>query len=215
MSYLPSTDRNTNNTEKALNKVLSARPGKGINIGVPLAIILAGCILMYSCERIDERTIEDWSKKKVMVEEGKNIESYLSQESKVKAKLTAPVMLRYESDTVVVEFPKTLHVDFYDDSTKIESWLDAKHGKYFESLDKVYLWDSVVVINVNGDTLKSSDLWWDQNAKLFYTDRYAEYRTKDKQIFPSKGLEVTQDFKRITFKQPTGIVHVSDKDFPQ
>ena len=177
-------------------------------------VMLLGSVFMPGCEN-DEQTIQDWSKKKIMVEEGKGIESYLSQESKVKAKLTAPLMLRYETDSVVVEFPKSLHVDFYDDSTRIESWLDSKHGKYFETLNKVYLWDSVVVINVKGDTLKSSDLWWDQNTKLFYTDKYAEYRTKDKQIFPSKGMEVTQDFKRITFKQPTGIVHVSDKEFPQ
>lgn len=177
-------------------------------------VILIGCVFMPGCEN-DEQTIQDWSKKKIMVEEGKGIESYLSQESKVKAKLTAPLMLRYETDSVVVEFPKSLHVDFYDDSTRIESWLDSKHGKYFETLNKVYLWDSVVVINIKGDTLKSSDLWWDQNTKLFYTDKYAEYRTKDKQIFPSKGMEATQDFKRITFKQPTGIVHVSDKEFPQ
>jgi lipopolysaccharide export system protein LptC len=176
--------------------------------------ILFGVLLTSGCEN-DEQTIQDWSTKKIMVEEGKGIESYLSQESKVKAKLTAPVMLRYETDSVVVEFPKSLHVDFYDDSTRIESWLDSKHGKYFETLNKVYLWDSVVVINVKGDTLKSSDLWWDQNAKLFYTDKYAEYRTKDKQIFPSKGMEATQDFRRITFKQPTGIVHVSNKEFPQ
>ena len=176
--------------------------------------IFFGTLLISSCEN-DEQTIQDWSKKKIMVEEGKGIESYLSQESKVKAKLTAPLMLRYETDSVVVEFPKSLHVDFYDDSTRVESWLDSRHGKYFETLNKVYLWDSVVVINVKGDTLKSSDLWWDQNAKLFYTDKYAEYRTKDKQIFPSKGMEATQDFRRITFKQPTGIVHVSDKEFPQ
>ena len=177
-------------------------------------LTLLGCVFLCSCEN-DEKMIADWSQKKLMIEEGKGIESYLSQESKVKAKLTAPLMLRYESDTVVVEFPKTLHVDFYDDSTRIESWLDSKHGKYFETLNKVYLWDSVVVINTKGDTLKSSDLWWDMNAKLFYTDKYAEYRTKDKQIFPSKGMEATQDFKRITFKQPTGIVHVSGKEFPQ
>jgi LPS export ABC transporter protein LptC len=161
----------------------------------------------------DESVIEAWSKKKVMVDVGKDIVSYLSQEGQVKAKLTAPLMLRYNADTVYTEFPKTLHVDFYDDSAKIETRLDSKHGKYFENLNKVYLWDSVVVINVQGDTLKSNDLWWDQNKKLFYTDNYAEYRTKDKQIFPGKGLEATQDFTRITFKHPVGTVEVSDKNF--
>ena len=176
------------------------------------ALCISCCFFISACEN-DPKMIEDWSKKKEMVEVGKNIEAYLSQESKVKAKLTAPLMLRHEGDTLYTEFPNTLHVDFYDDSTKIESWVDSKHGKYFENLNKVYLWDSVVVINIKGDTLKSPDLWWDQNTKLFYTDKYAEYLTKDKQIYPGKGLEATQDFKRITFKEPTGIVHVSDTSF--
>jgi len=204
-----------------VNRIQIAKRDRGIRCGNAagrnmrlIAGVLFGCLLVCGCEN-DEKLIEDWSKKKQMVEVGRNIESYLSQESKVKAKLTAPLMFRYESDTIVVEFPNTLHVDFYDDSTKIETWLDSKHGKYFESLNKVYLWDSVVVVNIKGDTLKSSDLWWDQNTKLFYTDKYAEYRTKDKQIFPSKGVEATQDFRRITFKHPTGILHVSDKNFPQ
>ncbi|HEY2720925.1 MAG TPA: LPS export ABC transporter periplasmic protein LptC [Chitinophagaceae bacterium] len=157
--------------------------------------------------------VKAWSEKKIMVDVGKNIESYLSQEGLVKAKLTAPLMYRYQADTIYTEFPKTLHVDFYDDSTKIETRLDARHGKYFETFDKVYLWDSVVVINVQGDTLKSNDLWWDMHRKLFYTDNYAEYRTKDKQIFPGKGLEATQDFKSIIFKYPIGTVNVSDKNF--
>ncbi|HEV8285442.1 MAG TPA: LPS export ABC transporter periplasmic protein LptC [Chitinophagaceae bacterium] len=187
----------------------------GIKINlITAAVFFIGCFFIWGCEN-NETTIKELTENKVMVEEGKNIESYLSQQSKVKAKLTAPLMLRYQTDTVRVEFPKTLHVDFYDDSTKIETWLDSKHGKYFENLNKVYLWDSVVVINVKGDTLKSSDLWWDQNTKLFYTDKYAEYRTKDKQIFPSKGIEATQDLGHITFKSPTGIVNYSDKYFTQ
>jgi len=179
-------------------------------------LVISGCFFISSCEN-DPKVIDELSSKKEMVEVGKTIEAYLSQENKVKAKLTAPLMLRHEStqqaDSLYTEFPNTLHVDFYDDSTKIESWVDSKHGKYFENIDKVYLWDSVVVINVKGDTLKSQDLWWDKKKELFYTDKYAEYLRSDKQIFPGKGLEATQDFKRITFKEPTGIVHVSDTSF--
>jgi len=187
------------------------RNRKHINLFLPV-LSISCCLFISACEN-DPKMIDDWSKKKEMVEVGKNIEAYLSQESKVKAKLTAPLMLRHEADTLYTEFPNSLHVDFYDDSTKIESWVDSKHGKYFENLNKVYLWDSVVVINIKGDTLKSPDLWWDQNTKLFYTDKYAQYLRKDKQIYPGKGLEATQDFKRITFKEPTGIVHVSDTSF--
>ena len=182
-----------------------------INFFMIAAYSLACCLLL-SCEN-NEKMIEDWSRKKILIDQAKDVESYLSQQGKLKAKLTAPLMLQYETDSQLVEFPNSLHVDFYNDSTRIQSWVDAKHGKYFENLNKVYLWGNVVVINVEGDTLKSDDLWWDQNKRLFYTDNYAEYRTKDKQIYPGKGLEATEDFKKITFKEPTGTVNVSDKNF--
>jgi len=187
------------------------KDGNHINLFLA-ALFISACLLVSACEN-DPKMIDDWSKQKEMVEIGKNIEAYLSQENKVKAKLTAPLMLRHDSAILYTEFPNSLHVDFYDDSTKIESWVDSKHGKYFENTDKVYLWDSVVVINIKGDTLKSQDLWWDKSKELFYTDKYAEYLRSDKQIYPGKGLEATQDFKRITFKEPTGIIHVSDTSF--
>ena len=118
-------------------------------------------------------------------------------------------MLRVLADTLYVEFPNSLHVDFYNDSAVIESRLDSKYGKYYENLNKVYLRDSVVVINIGGDTLKCRDLWWDQNTQLFYSDKYAEYHAKGKNIYGGKGLEATQDMSSVTFKEPTGIVGIS------
>jgi LPS export ABC transporter protein LptC len=184
------------------------------NIFFMAAAFFTGCCLFIACEN-DEKTIQDWSKEQVMVEEATMIESYLSQEGRLKAKLTAPLMIRVLSDTLQVKFPNSLHADFFNDSSVLETWVDSKHGIYYESMNKVYLWDSVVVINIQGDTLKASDLWWDQNTKLFYTEKYAEYRRKDRQIFPGKGLEATQDFSRVTFNYPTGFLQVKDDGFPQ
>ncbi|MEI9943666.1 MAG: LPS export ABC transporter periplasmic protein LptC [Chitinophagaceae bacterium] len=177
------------------------------------AAFVTGCFFVFSCEN-DQKTIDDWTKNKVMQEEATNIESYMSQEGKVKAKLTAPLMLRILADTQYVEFPKSLHVDFYNDSTIIETRLDSKYGKYFENDEKVYLRDSVIVITISGDTLKSPDLWWDQAKGMFYTDKYAEYHSKSQLIHGGKGLEATDDLKTVTFKEPTGIVEVKEEGAP-
>lgn len=150
-----------------------------------------------------------------MKEEAVNIDSYLSQDGKMKARLQAPLMLRVYADTLYVEFPKTLHVDFYDDSVRVESRLDSRYGKYFEPLNKVYLRDSVVVITSKGDTLKSPDLWWDQNTKMFYTDKYAIYHGVGKNIYGGKGLIATQDLTSVIFNQPTGTVQVAENGFPK
>lgn len=185
---------------------------------VPCTLYLVSCVLclflLSSCEN-DERMIEEWSKNKTMVEEARMVESYLSQNGMVKAKLTAPLMLRVMSDTMYVEFPNTLHCDFFDDSTIRETWIDSKYGKYFETLNKVYLRDSVIVISVKGDTLRSPDLWWDQNTKMFYTDKYATYHGPNKLIQGGKGMEATQDLTSVIFKDVTGTMKVSDSGFPK
>jgi LPS export ABC transporter protein LptC len=181
---------------------------------VNAAAFFIGCCFVYGCEN-DEKVLEEYSKKVVMKEEAINMESLLSQNGKLRAKLKAPLMIRVFDDTVHADFPNSLHCDFYDENTMIETWLDSKKGRYYENLNKVYLWDSVVVINRSGDTLKCLDLWWDQNTKLFYSDNYAEYRTPDKKIFPGKGLEATQDFSRVTFRYPTGQLKVSESGLPK
>jgi hypothetical protein len=170
--------------------------------------------LFSGCEN-DEKVIRDLTEKKVMKEEAIKIEGYLSQDGKMKAKLKAPLMLRVSADTLYVEFPNSLHVDFYDDSTNIETRLDSRYGKYFENLGKVYLRDSVTVITVKGDTLKSPDLWWDQNTKLFYTDKYAVYHGIGKVIHGGKGLVATQDLNSIIFNEPTGTMQTSQNGFPK
>jgi LPS export ABC transporter protein LptC len=181
---------------------------------LPAFVLCIMLLFLGACEN-DEKDIRELTENKIMVEEATFIESYLSQDGKLKAKLTAPVMLRVMADTLYIEFPKSLHCDFYNDSTEIETWLDAKYGKYFENQRKVYLRDSVVVINTKGDTLRAPDLWWDQNARLFYTDNPATYFGTNRRIYGDKGLVATQDLSSITFNRPTGTVKVPEGGFPQ
>ena len=178
------------------------------------AALFMSCCFFSSCEN-SPGDIAVWTKNKVMQEEAISIESYISQEGKMKAKLTAPLMLRVMADTQYVEFPRSLHVDFYDDSTKIETFLDSKYGKYFENLNKVYLRDSVVVITLKGDTLRCHDLWWDQNKEMFYTDSIATYRNPGNDITGGKGMEATQDLKTVKFKVPIGTVKINESGFAE
>jgi LPS export ABC transporter protein LptC len=178
------------------------------------AAFLTGCCFVYSCEN-DPSEIRKLTDNVEMREEAKDIVSYMSQDGRVKAKLTAPLMYRVTTDTLYVEFPNSLHCDFYDDSSHVETWLDSRYGKYYESMNKVYLRDSVVVITTKGDTLTSPDLWWDQNAKLFYTDKYAVYRGPNKAINGGTGMVATQDLRSVIFNHPTGILKVSENGFPK
>lgn len=174
-----------------------------------LQAALPGCLLLVACEN-DQGQIRALTDKRVIVDEARQVESLLSQNARLRAKLIAPLMRRYQADTVYVEFPNSLKVDFYDSTGVVESRLSARYGKHFEHLNKVLLRDSVVVYNIKGDTLKTPELWWDQNTQKFYTDKEVVLRTKDKQIYGGRGLEADQDLSRWFIFQPTGILQVED-----
>lgn len=173
------------------------------------AAFLWGCLFVWGCEN-SQRSLNEWREKKALVEEAKGVQSIFSQGGKLRSRLTAPLMLRSSSDTVFVEFPQSLRMVFFDSVGKEQSRLDAHYGKYFESLNKAYLRDSVVVANVGGDTLWTPDLWWDQNTQKFYTDKKVRiYRNGDR-IYGGLGLEANQDLTNIVIKQPTGTFMVPD-----
>ena len=173
-------------------------------LAIPAALLIS-CLFVLSCEN-DMKEVNDLLAKQTGVEEGKDITSYMSQQGAVKAKLRSPFMLRYQSDSPYVEFPRSLHVDFFNDSTKIESTVDALYARYREYENKVFLKDSVVVINIEkGDTLKTNELWWDQNTEEFFTDKPVRIYQKDKTIF-GRGLKAKQDFSSYDIFNITGIV---------
>lgn len=163
-------------------------------------------------------------------EEADSVVSYLSEggmdkgvmEDKIKGKLTSPYMLRFQrTDSPYAEFPRTLHVDFYQDSVSrnqtpvIESKLDALYGKYLSVQEKVYLRDSVVVRNVlKGDTVHCQDLWWDQHTEKFSTDKPVRIYTKDKILFGT-GMDADQNFRYYNIRKLTGIVLTSGNNIPK
>ena len=65
------------------------------------AAILTGCCFLLACEN-DADKVKDWTKKVIMQEEATDIDSYLSQNGVMKARLKAPKMIRYYADTIYV-----------------------------------------------------------------------------------------------------------------
>ena len=166
--------------------------------------LLSICLLLTSCEN-NEKDLPSFRKKQISIDVGREITAYMSEDAKVKAKLTSPYMLRNEADSAYIEFPKTLHVDFYNDSMVVESKLDALYGKWYEGDSKVFLRDSVIVKNIlKGDTLHCRELWWDQKKERFYTDKPVRINKKGGTVIYGTGLEAPQDFSGYTIFQITG-----------
>ncbi|HYH13863.1 MAG TPA: LPS export ABC transporter periplasmic protein LptC, partial [Flavisolibacter sp.] len=59
------------------------------------AAIFCSCLFILGCEN-DEREINALTNKQIMVEEAKKIDVLFSQQGQLRARLKAPLMLRYQ-----------------------------------------------------------------------------------------------------------------------
>jgi LPS export ABC transporter protein LptC len=178
------------------------------------ATLLFLSTLLVSCGN-SENELNGYNSKSLGVEEIKNADINYTLGGKAKAKLLSPLMLRVQDVNPYVEFPKKLHVDFFNENGTVDSRLDALYGKYFEQESKVFLKDSVKVVNVLGDTLYCNELWWDRNRKgnEFYTDKPVRIRRK-LQIIDGIGMDASQDFKAWHIINPVGVINVPNSQFP-
>ena len=180
-----------------------------------IVALFIGCVFLCRCEN-DPKEIKKLDAHSVGVEVGKNIVIKYSIGGKEKALLTGPLMNRVEDTVAYIEFPKTVHVDFFNDKDSLDSKLDAHYGKYKDTESKVFLKDSVRVVNILGDTLYCNELYWDRArvGSEFYTDKPVRIRTKT-HIIDGIGMEARQDFKEWHIIHSTGIIKVPASQFPE
>lgn len=180
-----------------------------------IAALTAGCFFLCSCEN-DLGEVQKINAKELGKDVAKDVKTRYSVGGKKKAMLTAPLMYKVQDTASYIEFPNTLHVDFYNEKgDSIESRLDAQYARYKETRSIVFLKDSVKVINVLGDTLYCNELYWDRNRTgvEFYTDKPVRIRRK-MQTIDGTGIEARQDFKEWHILHPVGYVKVPGSEFP-
>lgn len=179
------------------------------------AALILCCFFVVSCENTDEDLEKFSGNKKFAVEEAKEVKIIYTLGEKTSARLIAPLMLRHQTNTPYLEFTNGVHADFFDDSLKVESKLDALYAKYTESESKVFLRDSVVVFNMLGDTLFCEELYWDRNVpgSEFYTDKPVRIRTPTR-IIHGDGLDAPQSFESWHIINGRGFVRIPAGEFP-
>ncbi len=174
---------------------------------------ISSCFFMTACEN-DVDAVKALGARVGGIDVGKDVAIFVSNEGKLGAKLTAPLMNRYLIDSSkMIEFPNSIHVDFYKDIDQIESQLSAKYAKYKETENIVYLKDDVIIFNTLGDTLWCKEMYWDQNLGKFYTEQdvVVKQHSPLAKIY-GKGLEANQNLTdiRIFKPQPNSFAIIQD-----
>jgi LPS export ABC transporter protein LptC len=183
---------------------------------IKFAALLTGCIFLYSSCENKLADVQRFSQKSIGKDVAKDVAIRYSLSGRKKAVLTGSLMYRVQDTIPYVEFPQSIHVDFFNEGgDTIQSKLTARYAKYIESQSKVYLKDSVRVINILGDTLYCDELFWDRSktGQEFYTDKPVKIRRR-MEIIDGIGLTARQDFKEWLIVKPVGFIKVGNSQFP-
>jgi LPS export ABC transporter protein LptC len=164
---------------------------------------ISSCFFMESCEN-NANEVMALNSKQGGVDIGKDVAIYVSDNGKMTAKMMAPVMKKYLADSgKMIEFPNTVKVDFYKDSTVVESKLSADYAHFIQEENKIFLRGNVIVFNTKGDTLWCKEMYWDQNTSKFHTDKevVVKQHSPISKIY-GLGLEANQDLTDIKIIKP-------------
>ena len=100
-----------------------------------------------------------------------------TKNGKIQMRAEAPVMERYERDTLSFElFPKGFFLFGYDDQEKLETQIvadNARHLKYKDGRESWEAFGNVVIKNlIKQEVMETDTLYWDQKNEKIYTHCY-------------------------------------------
>lgn len=162
---------------------------------------------LSACKKNDLKVVEDITKQSVPAEYSTNVEVIYSDSARVKARLTAPNMVRYLTKDPSLEMPKGLYVQFYDENLKVKSWMKADYGIRYLNTGITRVSGHVQVRNIKGDSLNTEEMFWDERKEKVYGNKFVTVKTKT-QVILADGFESNISFTNYTFHNIKGIIQL-------
>lgn len=174
-----------------------------------IAVLVSGAaILFYGCENNIEKIKAFSSPENLPLQEATNFQTLFTDSGEVRFSLKAPKLLRYETDgNPFVEFPEGIELVKYDENQNIISSITADYAKQFPREDKWEAKNNVVATNLDGDTLKTEHLIWEEESEKIYTEEFVRIIRPD-QIITGIGFESDQTLENWRIKNPKGTIYI-------
>jgi LPS export ABC transporter protein LptC len=181
-----------------------------------LPVVIAGMAFLTACEN-DLRDLQKISANEVNkpIERFTGVDVIYSDSAKVKAHMTAPLMINYKVKKPYTEMPKGVKIIFYDNNLVESSTIVADYAIRREVEKIIELRKNVVGTNAKGDTFSSEELIWDEATKQIHSNQLVHVKMADGSITDGTSFTSDENFDHWIMQQGKGIIHVNDKDIAQ
>ncbi len=140
------------------------------------------------------------------LETGKNIFITYTDSGYTKAKVFAPMLERYASESRnETVMRKGITTYFYNKDKKIESFLKSKYAIRYDREKKMIARNDVILVNNKGDSLRTEELIWDETKQQIHSDKFVRITTAD-EIIMGDGFESNTEFTQYRIFSIRGII---------
>lgn len=168
-------------------------------------LVMGSAILLISCKQ--EVVVASVDEETLVTQRSDSLVLIMSERGIRKYRFETPLLERYElAKKPYMEFKKGVDIITYEDSTMdVASTLIADYAIFYETKK---LWEAkgnVVAKKVDGQTLMTEQLFWDQITKKIYSDVESTVIDGDN-VIVGVGFESDEEFDDYLFREPKGKV---------
>lgn len=179
-----------------------------------IALYAAAIVLVYSCQTKVSTDLppELLKNTKLPTVDAANFETFVTDSGVVKYHLQTPRLVIYDDPKEPYhDFPEGFIFQKYDINKKIISQMSGNHGKYFDKDKKWEANGNVVLVNIEGDTLRSEELKYHETEDLIYSDQFVSIKKGDQYITGAGGFKSDSQMTKWTFYKNKGHLYVKEE----
>ena len=155
---------------------------------------------------LEEAKRLSFQKSSIPVEKGHDITVIYTDSAKLQAKVKAPTIQRFEkSKKRYLEMPDGVVAYFYNDREQRSSTLTANYGIRYPEKGRTIVKDSVVVVNKEGDTLRTERMVWNERKHFIRSRSEVTVKTPQEIIY-ARGFRSNPSFTEYEFYDIQGTV---------
>jgi hypothetical protein len=181
-----------------------------------LVLLAAGCLYLSACSENELKDAQTISSKEIeeSTEKTYGVELIYSDSAKVKARMTAPVLLYHQDPNPWNEMPKGVTVIFYDEQLNEQNRIRSDYATRKEGERVTELRKNVVITTRAGDIYKSEQMFWNEDTHKFYSTTLLKRISKKGEIGYASSFESDENFLHPVFHGASGDILVPESKAP-
>ena len=160
-------------------------------------------VVLIACTNDPKKKKNFVSNKQQAIEQIKGAELLHTENGKIKVRIVANKIERFQNQQPGLIFSEKMEVYFYNDSSELQSTLMANDASIDDD-KKIMLAQNHVVLTSNDDKkLETEELVWDEKQDKIYTDKKVKITT-GKEVVYGEGFTSNPDFSQYSITKIHG-----------